>query len=101
MEDYTKFLKDKFSGEIGETSFGEPQIWLCLKSGRSIEITFESEGLPKEDWFYSVRLHCSEAELVKYAITCGVLDNLTGSCLSSAATALGMLLEMHGEELDV
>ncbi len=101
MKDYTGFLEQKFSKEAGQTSLGEPQIWLSLKSGRSIEITFESEGLPKEDWYYSVRLHCSEVEFDagEYKDTVGIVDSLIGSCIESAAIALGMLLEMHDEQL--
>ena len=30
-----------------ETPLGEPQHWIYLKSGRSLEITHEEEGLPE------------------------------------------------------
>ena len=42
--------------------YGEPEAWLYLKSGRSIEITLEQEGLTEEELFFSVRLHCTEQE---------------------------------------
>jgi len=102
VKDYTEFLEEKFSKEAGKTPLGEPQIWLGLKSGRSIEITLESDKLPKEDWYYSVRLHCSKAEFdaSEYEFTMGVIDSLIGSCIGSAATALEMmLLKMHEERL--
>ncbi len=101
MKDYTDFLKKKFQSEVEHTPLGEQQIWLHLESGRGIEITLKSNGLPKEDWYYSVRLHCSEAEFDKgeYEFTSGVIDSLIGSCIESAATALYMLLDMHDEKL--
>lgn len=101
MEDYTKFLEQKFQSEVKQTTLGEPQIWLSLESGRNVEITFESNGLPEEDCYYSVRLHCSEEEFNRgeYEFTMGIIHSLIGSCIDSAATALGMLLDMHDEKL--
>ncbi len=101
MEDYTKFLEEKFQSEVEHTPLGEPQIWLSLESGRSVEITFESNGLPEEDCYYSVRLHCSEEEFNRgeYEFTMGIIDSLIGSCIDSASTALCMLLDMHNEKL--
>ena len=101
MKDYTNLLEEKFQNEVEQTPLGEPQVWLSLESGRSVEITLESDGLPEEEWYYSVRLHCSEEEFDKgeYESTMGVIDSLIGSCIDSAATALGMLLDMHDEEL--
>ena len=48
MEDYTKFLEEKFQSEVEHTPLGEPQIWLSLESGRSVEITFESNGFSRK-----------------------------------------------------
>ena len=31
--------------------YNEPQAWIELENGRSIEITNEQEGLPKEEYF--------------------------------------------------
>lgn len=45
-----------------ETEYGEPQMWVYLKSGRSIEITFESYCIAKDNQFFSIRLHCSDNE---------------------------------------
>ncbi len=103
MEDYSKLLEEKFQSGVGRTAAGDPQVWLSLKSGRSIEITFESDGLPEEDWYYSVRLHCSEAEFDRgeYESSMGIIDSLIGSCIDSAATALEMMLEMHDEKLEL
>lgn len=59
-----------------ETECGEPQYWVYLESGRSIEITLEQESLPPEHWFYSVRYHCNEEELANdvFHKTMGVID---------------------------
>lgn len=101
MKDYIKFVKDKFNNEPAQTPLGEPQIWLDLKSGRSIEITLESAGLLEEKYYYSVNLHCSEDEFEKgeYADTIGIMKTLTAKNLTDAATELGVLLESYGEEL--
>lgn len=57
------------------TQSGEPQGFLSLPNGRSLEVTLESSGLPEEECFYSGRLHCSEEEFDNgiYAETMGVI----------------------------
>lgn len=59
-----------------ETSLGEPQAWVYLDSGESIEITHEEDGLDVSDMYYSVRLHCSEEDFEKdlYHKTMGVIQ---------------------------
>lgn len=59
-----------------ETALGEPQYWIYLTDGRSIEITLESDGLAVEDQYYSIRLHCSDTDFDNdtYHSTCGVID---------------------------
>lgn len=66
------------------TAYGEPQAWITLDNGRSIEVTKEQEGLQEQDWFYSVRLNCSEIEYDnnEYHITNGVIDQYASSGLS-------------------
>lgn len=45
------------------TEYGEPQIWVTgLPGDRNLEITHEEYGIPKERQFYSIRLHCNDAE---------------------------------------
>lgn len=60
-----------------ETALGEPQWWVYLKSGRSIEITLESAGLPEKRRYCSVRLHASDNEFDRdeYHSTVGVIDS--------------------------
>ena len=48
-----------------ETPLGEPQHWIYLKSGRNLEITHEEDGLPENEQYFSIRLHCSEEEWEK------------------------------------
>lgn len=48
-----------------ETEYGEPQHWIYLKSGRSIEVTYENVSsvnfIPANNSF-TIRYHCSEQE---------------------------------------
>lgn len=69
-----EYIKKQF--ETNETSCGSPQAWLYLKSERSIEIVLEQEGLEEKDYFYSIRLHCSEEEFDNddFKSTCGVIE---------------------------
>ena len=62
-----------------ETPLGEPQHWIYLKSGRSLEITHEEAGLPEEQQYFSIRLNCSEEEFNngEYYKTCEVITTLT------------------------
>lgn len=59
-----------------ETEYGEPQLWLYLSDGTSIEITQEQEGIPEEDYYFSVRHHCNDEDFDNgiYHGTCGVID---------------------------
>jgi len=101
VKDYTEFVKDKFNKQLQHTPLGEPQIWLELKLGRSVEITLESAGLSEEDYYCSIRLHCSEVEFEedKYANTMGIMKTVTAENLTNAASVLDGLLENYGEEL--
>ena len=58
------------------TEYGEPQLWLYLRNGRSVEITHEEEGLMLDRQFYSVRLHCTDDEFASddFHSTVGVID---------------------------
>ena len=61
-----------------ETPLGEPQHWIYLKSGRSIEVTHEGHGLSEHEQYFSIRLHCSEEEFDngEYSSTVGVITTL-------------------------
>lgn len=71
--------KEAFQAAMAEnetdTALGEPQWWVYLKSGRSIEITLESAGLPEKRRYCSVRLHASDDEFDRgdYHSTVGVI----------------------------
>lgn len=73
--------REKFRAAMAEneteTALGEPQWWVYLKSGRSIEVTLESAGLPDKRRYCSVRLHCSEDEFDRdqYHGAVGVIDS--------------------------
>ena len=45
-----------------KTEHGEPQAWIYLKDGSSIEITHEEYCLDPNEQYFSLRHHCSEEE---------------------------------------
>lgn len=69
-------VKKQLEGEDNTTDYGEPQGFIYLANGRSIEITLEKEGLSEEDFYYSGRLHCTEEEFANddFHSTMGVID---------------------------
>lgn len=64
-----------------DNGFGEPQAWIELSDGRSVEITEERDMLPKDAYYYSIRLHCSNDEFDNddFHGTCGVVESLNSS----------------------
>lgn len=79
--------------EFSCTSYGEPEYWITIDPilkrilfhdneenkinndhYRSIEIVEEQDGLNEEDFYYSMRIHCSEKDSDKYESTMGVID---------------------------
>lgn len=69
-------IVNQLQNKENTTSYGEPQAWTELSNGRSIEVVLEQEGLEEKDYYYSVRLHCNEAEYDghEYHRTNGVID---------------------------
>ena len=63
------------------TSYGEPQAFADLSSGRYIEVTLEQEGLDESEYFFSVRLHCNEKEFGSgyFHSTVGIIDQYSSS----------------------
>lgn len=61
------------------TEYGEPQHWVTLPYDRSLEITFESNGLKEKDRYYSWRIHCNDEEFDsgEYYRTVGVVAQNT------------------------
>ena len=70
---------DQFNSETG---YGEPQHWIELLNGRSLEITYEETG--DDNRYYTWRVHCSEEEFDNddFHSTMGVVDQLTSNDLS-------------------
>ena len=57
-----------------ETGYGEPQHWMALPYGRSLEIVYEETG---DDYrYYSWWVHCNETEFDNddFHSTMGVID---------------------------
>ncbi len=57
-----------------ETGYGEPQHWMTLPHGRSLEIVYEETG--DDNRYYSWRVYCSEKEFDNddFHGTMGVID---------------------------
>lgn len=75
------------------TAFGEPQAWVYLKDGTSLEITHEEEGLPDDKQYYSIRLHCSEEDFENdlYHKTMGVIDSYVGDAIDVIKALMGFV----------
>lgn len=85
-------ILQQFSEGSGETALGEPQAYLELPHGRSLEITHEEAGLPEKDQYYSWMVHCSNQEFddEKFHKTMGVIDKDISDDLSET-TCIKML----------
>lgn len=62
IDDILNDIKDQFEKEWYCSECGEPRAWVYLPNGRSIVITHEQDGLDVKDYFFSVRLHCTDKE---------------------------------------
>lgn len=85
-----------------ETPLGEPQHWIYLKSGRSIEITHEEDGLPENEQYFSIRLHCSNEEFdnEEYSSTVGVITTLIASTTQDTLNCINTIMRMFKEMED-
>ena len=82
-----------------ETAFGEPQHWIYLKSGRSLEVTHEEYGLSENEQYFSIRLHCSEEEFdnMDYYRTCGVITTLTATTAQDVLNCIVAIMRTFKE----
>lgn len=85
-----------------ETPLGEPQHWIYLKSGRSLEVTHEEDGLPENEQFFSIRLHCSDEEFDNgdYYKTCGVITILTATTAQDTLNCINAIMRTFKEMED-
>lgn len=90
------FLKNEFNADIDETFYGEPQAYISLANGRMIEVCCEQNMLEKSEWFYSVRLHCSEAEEKQYEDTLGIISTQTAKTVSGMNKLIKKLVKQNG-----
>ena len=83
-----------------ETDFGEPQHWIYLKSGRSLEVTHEEDGLPENEQYFSIRLHCSEEEFDngEYSNTVGVITTLVASTARDTLNCINAIMRTFKEK---
>ena len=85
-----------------ETPLGEPQHWIYLKSGRSLEITHEEYGLPENKQYFSIRLHCSNEEFdnEEYSNTVGVITTLTATTAQDTLNCIVAIMRTFKEKED-
>lgn len=85
-----------------ETPLGEPQHWIYLKSGRSIEVTHEEDGLPENEQYFSIRLHCSNEEFDngEYSSTVGVITTLTANTAQDTLNCIVAIMRTFKEMED-
>lgn len=84
-------VKRQLESEENCTGYGEPQAFVTLENGRSIEVTLEKEMLPETDYFYSARLHCTEEEFDNkdYNSTVGIIN-----CVTSASANVDEIMDL-------
>lgn len=80
-----------------ETEYGEPQAWIYLKNGTSIEVTHEENGLKPEEQYFSARIHCSDEDFENdvYHSTMGIIDQCSGSA-ESVTKLIEREISRHG-----
>ena len=85
-----------------ETPLGEPQHWIYLKSGRSIEVTHEEDGLPENEQYFSIRLHCSNEEFdnEEYSNTVGVITALIATTAQDTLNCINAIMRTFKEMED-
>ena len=85
-----------------ETDFGEPQHWIYLKSGRSLEITHEEYGLSEDKQFFSIRLHSTDEEFYngEYSNTVGVITTLVASTAQDTLNCINAIMRTFKEMED-
>lgn len=55
-------VKKQLEEKKKHTAYGVPQASYMLRNRRTIEVAFELKQLPEAEWFYSIKLVCSEQE---------------------------------------
>ena len=82
-----------------ETPLGEPQHWIYLKSGRSLEVTHEEDGLPENEQYFSIRLHCSNEEFdnEEYSNTVGVITTLIATTAQDTLNCINTIMRTFKE----
>lgn len=85
-----------------ETPLGEPQHWIYLKSGRSLEITHEEVGLSEDKQFFSIRLHSTDEEFYngEYSNTVGVITTLVASTAQDVLNCIVAIMRTFKEMED-
>ena len=83
-----------------ETPLGEPQHWIYLKSGRSLEVTHEEDGLSENKQYFSIRLHCSEEEFDngEYSSTVGVITTLIATTAQDVLNCIVAIMRTFKEK---
>lgn len=79
---YSLILREFYGDEVGkkrQDDNDEHQAIIDLPNGRFLQVRHVKDALPKDRWFFSWMIHCSEQEFKKgkYDSTCGIVDAKT------------------------
>lgn len=79
---YSLILREFYGDEVGQKrqdDNDEHQAIIDLPNGRFLQVRHVKDALPKDRWFFSWMIHCSEQEFKKgkYDSTCGIVDAKT------------------------
>ena len=98
----TKDIENFMETFNDETPLGEPQYWIYLKSGRSLEITHEEYGLSEDKQFFSIRLHSTDEEFYngEYSNTVGVITTLVASTAQETLNCINAIMRTFKEMED-
>ena len=85
-----------------ETPLGEPQHWIYLKSGRSLEVTHEEYGLLEDKQFFSIRLHSTDEEFYngEYSNTVGVITTSIATTAQDTLNCINAIMRTFKEMED-
>lgn len=66
VNDVFNDVKNQLVNRLSENAYGEPQAFVMLDNGRTVQITFEQDGLAEEERYYSGCLNRSVSEGLDY-----------------------------------
>ena len=85
-EDYESMAR-QLTQKQNVTDLGEPQAFIELPNGRTLEVVHEQYGLSEREQYFSFRIHCSDEEFDQNAFqnTNGIVDQTSSGSVSKDA----------------